>query len=122
MSTESTRATPAPPGSGQFHVDADAVVMVAELTDITDFDALSEYWQRVQPLLAGYGAVVLAQSIGAAGRIEGDAPAANTIRTVQLWPSRHAFDDFWGSAVYEPIRALRIGACTSTITVLPVIV
>lgn len=120
MDADITSTDTGPGGSKPCGMGTEAVVMVAELTEIVDFDALVEYWQKVQPLLSRYGAVVLAQSVGGGVRVEGAPAAANTICTVQLWPSRERFDEFWGSAAYASIRKLRRDACTSTITVLPV--
>lgn len=90
--------------------------VIAELREIRDPAKLSRYYREVRPLLAAHGGEILAVSGGDEEVIEGDDGPA--IHSVQTWPSRAAFGEFWDSPEYCTVRELRREACESRIVVI----
>lgn len=87
--------------------------LVAELTGIRDVDALRRYAAEVQPLMARHGGRIVAMSSRGEETIEGE--PVTGIHAVHEWDSRDAFDAFWASPDYQPLKALRRSACDSRI-------
>lgn len=90
------------------------MVLVAHLA-VRDSGKLQRYASEVQPLMARFG-----------GRIAGFAPAHDSVLegqwsegvvVVHHWDSRTAFERFWASAEYQPLKQLRHEACVSDILV-----
>lgn len=88
--------------------------LVAEL-EVHDAEAAARYAREVRPVMARYGGRILATSLRHARVIEGE--SRSSVLAVHRWTSQAAFDDFFASAEYEPLRRLRRRACSSRIVV-----
>lgn len=90
------------------------IFLIAELR-VRDLDAMRRYLREVRPLMERYGGEILAISAGPAEVIEGgESPA---LYAVHRWANRGAFDDFWRSPEYEPLRALRHASSKTRIVI-----
>ena len=85
-----------------------ALYLVAELR-VNEPAKLGEYARDVAPLLARFGGRIVA--LGRPELLEGATECH--VLVVQRWPSRAAFDAFWTSTDYEPLKRLRHEAADS---------
>lgn len=83
--------------------------------DVHDASAFSAYAAAVLPLVERHGGRVL--SAGPADRVEGPETTRTTLAFVQRWPSSAAFFAFYTDPEYQPLKALRLAAADTQITV-----
>jgi uncharacterized protein (DUF1330 family) len=84
-----------------------AAYLIANLR-ITDPERFGQYREQVSPMIARFGGRYLVRG-GAVEVVEGD-PSLNRLVILEF-PSMERLREFYGSAEYAPLLALR-GACT----------
>jgi uncharacterized protein (DUF1330 family) len=89
--------------------------LIAQLTAISSPGDLRRYAVEVEPLMARHGGRIVAIS-SRSDVVEGE--PVEGIHVIHEWESRSAFDAFWTSPDYQPLKALRRGACDTRIVVL----
>lgn len=88
--------------------------LVAELS-VKDAAKLAEYGRRAPSLVEKFGGEVLGVSSRSLKVVEG--AWDGDVLVIQRWPSLAAFEAFYGSDEYQPLKHLRQAACDSSLVI-----
>ena len=91
-----------------------ALYLVVEMR-VRDWDELRDYGGRVVGIVERFGGQILAISGPSLKTVEGS--WAPDLLAVHRWPSLEAFESFYTSEEYSPLKTLRQQACASRMVV-----
>lgn len=95
--------------------DRGVIYLVIELA-VRDGDAIRRYATEVSPMLERYGGKIIGLSTDGGDVIEGE--RRPVVIALHRWPNRDAFDRFYASSEYQPLKRLRHKASDTRIAVL----